>query len=209
MINFYNLRYHKVKSESNDVLLGDLMTIEEINHKYRTSIIEFDRKIVVPSLTENFKITDKGGKRLIDFIRVLSEFMNEIDIYYDPGKVSYLLETCPNKLISYSSINPKMIFNDLSNPNIMSFKYNGVLLPTKFKNKEDLFHWVVVRDPELGLTMMNETRNVLINDKYLLKKDLKFFSDQIPSASLIHQKYGFEVGEIIESFGKYLSINFK
>lgn len=101
------------------------------------------------------------------------------------------------------------MFQDLLNPTIISFKLSGILIPTKFKNIEELFNWVVIHDSELALNMMNETRNVLINDKFLLKKDLKFFSDQIPSASLIHQKYGFEVDEIVESFGKYLSINFK
>ena len=206
MVNFINLRYKKIAQEKEDIIIDRKITIEELSKVVYSSL---GKKLIIKSLIDCFNFTDKGGKRLVDFIKSLSNYIGEVDIYYDPGTVNYLLETSPNKLFSYSSINPKNMFQDLLNPTIISFKLSGILIPTKFKNIEELFNWVVIHDSELALNMMNETRNVLINDKFLLKKDLKFFSDQIPSASLIHQKYGFEVDEIVESFDKYLSINFK
>lgn len=183
-----------------------------LKHGRRYSLEEFqdlvkDKKeqvIVISNILENFSITNKGGKRLINIIYNLINSVpesNQLVIQYDAMMIkSYILNGKVNWLYQ-SYLSTSSLISMLENTSIEEFQYSPVdkiCMDIKFKNSSELLQYVANKLPEDYVVMFDQVEEFL-KDPYKLPKDLREFSTEIPAAYTIAQNLLINVKDIINA----------
>lgn len=174
----------------------NLQRLGELMNKRGNLAIKYNRG--------TFKITNKGGHRLINFFKSLESFKAEnLYVFYNPDEISYQLKTIPEKLSNYSEYGYSPIFEVLKdNRIVLSILKEGSLNPYKFDSNTSLFEWILSKDSALCAKVFNQIQDLKAKEN-LSKKDLQFFSDNLDSVSIIESRYGLNKIDVIKAFLKY------
>lgn len=169
------------------------------------SMLESKKKVIIPDICRNFSITDKGGKRLINFLKAILSSDADILAFYQSSSIKYLLEVSPGKLQNYAGVAINKLINTLTNPEYLVVT-GGVdyLYPISFSTDSGLSKWIFSVDPTLALELLNQIRAKKASDEDFLEKDIVSFSDDFPASNELSSKYAIDNKKILKSFSKLL-----
>lgn len=190
----------KNKHLENGLIKKDAKFIESFDiNEISTTLIT--TQVVFKDSLKNFRITNKGGRRFIDYIKKIDSNYSNAIIIYDEVLLNYIIETDPYKLYSPTELSAAELINKLLNPEVTRFEYESwKLLPKSFINSEAIRNWILTQDPSLGVALINEIRSYKEQHPEFLMRDIKEFSNDFPSIHSISKKYGFEESTVANGF---------
>lgn len=165
-------------------------------------IIEND--VVLNSIPSICNITNKGGQRLINFIRLIMSSKKDTVAVYNPAAISYLVNTKPQNLYNFSTSSRNQIIDQLMDDKVYEYEVvDGALIPVKFKDSNAIFNWIMTKDPAVCVNLFNEIKKAKDDHEDLIEHDLLEFDEFVPEAESLSKKYMINKHDIIKAFIEY------
>lgn len=164
--------------------------------------------ILINGIPRSINITNKGGQRLINAIRIIMAADSDdkdIVVVFNPAKIKYLYNTKPQNLYNFSATSRIGVIDQLMDTSVMEYRVDGMeLVPKRFTTHKAMFDWILKTDPTNSIKLFDEIRKAKSDHEDLLEKDLQEFSELIPTASTIATELGFDKSDVIEAVTQFV-----